>query len=230
MRAIDRARRVPPWAPIARAAGVVAASLVLLAGCATAPHGAAASPCRGSAIDLNVAAKRCLAAGTLPLPPPEMLALSIEPSPVRVASGATAHFIVELTNRSTRPVTVTFDPHWSPALISAEDAAGHRVDEAPPSGGLLIGSTGSEGYVHVVLAPGGRALEHLTYDAVVRHMKVEKGIARTVSRTPLPAGAYTLRVMTPLSDPVPGQPHMSRWRMVTAKLVVTASRKRPGGP
>jgi len=225
MRAIVRINPVLPLVRIARPAGVLASALFLLAGCATAPRATVASPCRGNAIDLNVAAKRCLAEGTRPLPPSDVLPLSIEPRPVRVAGGATARFAVVLTNRSRQPVPLTLEPHWSPALISVEDAAGHRIDETPESGGLLLGSRGSSGYVHVVLSPGGRAVEHLTYGAVVRHMKVENGVARTASRTPIPPGTYTLRVMTPLSDPVPGQPHMSRRRMVTAKLVVSPESK-----
>jgi hypothetical protein len=182
-------------------------------------------PCRGADLSLGEAATACRSdLAMADPPPPAMVEIAIEPTPVR--SGAVDHVHVVFRNVSGAPIdlfvpgTLRFDTSiWNGT---------QRVDERWEIASLLLGMVACRDGadcrpVQVHLDPGGRIVA--TIDVDVRTTIVRAGaVAGTLERSdggPIPPGLYQIRVTLPWSDPVPGSATSARTpRTLEAPLTV----------
>jgi hypothetical protein len=178
-----------------------------------------ADPCRGSLFDADGADPRCLHhSDGVQAPVPSALRLAFAGSPV-ARSGYDARLVLEMTNTSNEPLALEMED----ACGTFEAQASNPLALSFEADCLGICAGGPEPHVlRVTLEPGGIVRKKVKFYAVQTRLQMddrEGCVTKTVGA--LPPGAYDLRVTLPWTDPVPGDPTVTRPRVLTAQLTVT---------
>jgi hypothetical protein len=180
---------------------------------------AAVDPCDGTSFDADNADPRCIHHGVgSNTPPADALRVSLSKG-ASVRSGYDAGLSVDIVNVSKHPVSLDMDSSCG----TFEGQASNGSTNSYETDCLGLCENGPEPHVlRVTLEPGGVIHKKVKFYAVqTRVVMNDKDACVTRSIGALPPGDYDLQVTLPWTDPVPGDPGVTRPRVLESKLTVT---------
>jgi hypothetical protein len=180
---------------------------------------AAGDACRGMAFDADAADPRCLHHGVIEhTPPASALRVGFASAPV-ARSGYDAGLVLQMQNATDEPLLLDVDDACGTFEAQASNAAANSFESD------CFGACGRGPEPHVLrvtLEPGGVIRKRVKFFAVQTRLVAddrEECVTRTIGG--LPPGAYSLQVTLPWTDAIPGDPAVSRPRVIEAPLTVT---------
>lgn len=181
---------------------------------------AATDPCRGSDLDLDAIATECVVRERRrPAPPAHVLRMELEPAVVTVEPGGQVELFVRMINTGDEPLEVDIALGCTAFTTHVLDASGRRVDWRDDCG-VGLGLCGTGWPVRVTLEPAGSLRKVVTFIAVTSRLVESGGQCEQAVDGPLAPGEYTLRLISPHVDPIPGRAHEIRPRHVEVPLHV----------
>jgi hypothetical protein len=181
-----------------------------------APEGSAGAVCAGADLDLvNVLVQSACEVPNLASDAkrPDMstlLDVKVSVNPSQVGPGGHADVILTFTNKSKEPLPLNFlldpTPRFSIEVYTSTNKRAEMPKTKPPRGkNDVTPEPTAPGTARVTIAPGGKASARLDFNAVrlkwapelLKGTPPELGYP-TSPAGPLPKGAYSLKVVTPL--------------------------------